>query len=187
MQWLNPIIQYIPVNEQEVTDQQSIVDFCRLVGNKALLRSSTIAHVTASSFVVNPQKTHALMAHHNLLGCFAWTGGHADGNSDLLQVALQETQEETGVVHIRSLSSDIAALDILMVSPHIKKGVFVGAHLHLSVAYLLEAKMEDTLTAKPDENSDVRWIPLSDFNHLHFSSPDVRLYQKLIQKALLLT
>lgn len=69
--------------------------------------------MTASSMIFNPSRDRVLLAFHKLYQSWAWTGGHADGDGDLLAVALREAQEETGIVSVRPLSPDILTLDVL--------------------------------------------------------------------------
>jgi len=124
-----------------------------------LTRDNPFAHFTASSWIVNPARTRVLMAWHNIYRTWAWTGGHADGDSDLLAVALREAREETGIESIRPVTRDIYSVEILPVNAHVKRGRFVSAHLHLNVTYLLEADDAQPLRPKPDENSAVAWLP----------------------------
>lgn len=65
-----------------------------------LSRENLTAHFTASAWTVNPDRTKVLMAYHNIYRSWAWLGGHADGDSDLLAVALREVQEELSLIHI---------------------------------------------------------------------------------------
>ena len=109
--------------------------------------------------MVNADGTRVLMAHHNIYKVWAWTGGHADGEGDLLSVALREAREETGVEHIRPLSPAIASLDILPVWGHVKRGKWVPSHQHLNVSYLLVADERDALQIREGENSRVGWLP----------------------------
>ena len=115
--------------------------------------------MTSSGFVVNADASKVLMAHHNLYRVWAWTGGHADGEADLLAVALREAREETGVEHVRPLSAQIASVDILPVWGHVKGGRYVCAHQHLNVSYLLVADETDPLRAREGENTRVGWLP----------------------------
>ncbi len=61
------------------------------------------------------------MIHHNIYKTWAWTGGHADGDPDLIHVAIKEAIEETGVKHFHVVSEEILSLDVLTVDGHIKK------------------------------------------------------------------
>ena len=143
--YVDEIRAYTPQNEQEAADQRLILEYIRLFPDNILTRDNEIAHLSSSGFVVNADGTRVLMAHHNIYRVWAWTGGHADGEGDLLSVALWEAREETGVEHIRPLSPAIASLDILPVWGHVKRGKWVPSHQHLNVSYLLVADERDAL------------------------------------------
>ena len=151
----------VPWDEQERRDRELLLAAIDRL-DTPLSRENPFAHFTASSWIVNPARTLALMAWHNIYRTWAWTGGHADGESDLLAVALREAREETGVEHIRPVSRQIYSVEILPVHAHVKRGQFVSAHLHLNVTYLLEADDVQPLRPKPDENSAVAWLPLAE-------------------------
>ena len=125
------------------------------------LRQNETAHFTASSWIVDAGRQRTLMAYHRIYNAWAWTGGHADGEADLLAVALREAAEETGV-HARAVSPEIFSLEILTVDGHEKHGRYVSSHLHLNVTYLLEADPTEPIRAKADENAAVRWFSLED-------------------------
>ena len=150
-----------PWDDQERRDRELLLAAIDRM-DTPLTRDNPFAHFTASSWIVNPDRTHALMAWHNIYRTWAWTGGHADGESDLLAVALREAWEETGVENIRPVSREIYSVEILPVHAHVKRGQFVSAHLHLNVTYLLEADDVQPLRPKPDENSAVAWLPLAE-------------------------
>ena len=147
------------MTQQEAADQRLILEYIRLFPDNILTRDNEIAHLSSSGFVVNADGTRVLMAHHNIYRVWAWTGGHADGEGDLLSVALREAREETGVEHIRPLSPAIASLDILPVWGHVKRGKWVPSHQHLNVSYLLVADESDALQIREGENSRVGWLP----------------------------
>lgn len=187
MDYYQKIKEFQPDNYQEKQDQAIILDFINQHRQTVLTRANPLAHLTASAFILNEHRDKALMVHHNILDCWAWTGGHADGEADLLAVALGEAEEETGIKDLRALSTKIAALDILPVPGHQKNGQYISAHLHLNLAYLLVAKEDQAIRNKADENSAVAWIPLEDFSLSRFSKNDLYLYKKLIQRATYLT
>jgi len=153
------IRNYVPSNEQEATDKRAILAF---IGRNpdALLRTNEVAHLTSSAIVVDPSMTKVLFAFHNIYQSWSWVGGHNDGEDDCLAVALREAKEETGVKNIRPVSNDALMLDVIYVNHHMKRGKYVGDHLHLNVTYLLVADDSDQLEIKPDENSGVRWFPI---------------------------
>ena len=150
-----------PCNEQEQRDKAVILAF--LENNEdAFLRSNLLAHMTASSWIVNPERTKTLMVYHNIYDSWSWTGGHADGETDLLAVALREAREETGIAHVRPVSPEIFSLEVLTVDGHEKRGAYVPSHLHMNVTYLLEAEESDTLRVCREENSGVAWFTLEE-------------------------
>lgn len=175
------IRNYAPYNVQEKKDKEVIM-YCLEVFEDVLTRNNEVAHITCSAFAVNRAKDKVVMIHHNIYNSWSWVGGHADGEKDLLAVAMKELMEETGVKNIHPVSPDIFSLDVLTVLGHTKRGNYVSPHLHLSVAFLIEADESDSLIVKDDENSGVKWIPLDEINvystelHMH------KVYEKLISK-----
>ena len=147
---------YLPWNEQEKEDREEI---CRALALPDIfLRENRLAHMTASAWVANPAADRVLMVWHNIYHSWSWLGGHADGETDLLSVAVREVEEESGIGGVRPLSEDIFSLEILTVDGHEKRGLYVPSHLHLNVTYLLEADDTAAVTIKPDENSGVAWF-----------------------------
>ncbi|NLT95389.1 MAG: NUDIX hydrolase [Clostridia bacterium] len=181
MHWLEQIKKYTPYNEQEAQDKEVILQ-CIEAFDDVLTRNNRLAHITSSAFVVNQTKDKVLMVHHNIYNSWSWTGGHADGAEDLLAVALRELAEETGVKNARPLTNDIFSLDIIPVIGHFKKGQYVSAHVHLSVAYLVEADDSQPLVVKDDENSGVKWVPVEEVCHYSNEPHMQKLYRKLIFK-----
>jgi 8-oxo-dGTP pyrophosphatase MutT (NUDIX family) len=150
---------YQPFNEQEEKDKILILEALR--NEKAVFtRENALAHMTASAWVTNPSHDKVLMVYHNIYNSWSWLGGHADGETDLLSVAIREVKEESGVKDVKPLSNSIFSLEVLTVDGHIKRGHYVSSHLHLNVSYLLEVDDHDPLFVKPDENSGVRWFSL---------------------------
>lgn len=161
MELLNQLEQYRPFNEQEARDREELLRRIRS-GGELYTRDNAAAHFTASAWVVSPNRDQVLMAYHNLYDSWAWLGGHADGERDLLSVAMREVREESGLVQLRPVSRDIYSLEILTVNGHEKHGRYVSSHLHLNLTYLLEADPAAPLRCKPDENSRVGWFSLEE-------------------------
>lgn len=152
---------YAPWNEQEARDKAVLLTMLRS-GQDLWTRENETAHLTASAWVTDPTRTRVLMCYHNIYHSWSWLGGHADGDRDLLGVALREVGEESGLASVRPVSEDLFSLEILTVDGHEKRGRYVPSHLHLNVTYLLEADDTETLAIKPDENSAVGWFGLDE-------------------------
>lgn len=155
------IEKYVPYNEQEEKDKQTILKYMDSFDN-VLTRDNEFGHFTSSAWVANKEKTKVLMIYHNIYKSWAWTGGHADGNPDLLATAIRELKEETGVENVKVIDNNIFSLEIVCVDGHVKKGKYVSSHVHLNATYLLEVDENEILRIKDDENSGVKWINIED-------------------------
>ena len=155
------IARYEPFNEQEARDKAVILRFLEQ-NDDAFLRENRIAHMTASAWVVNPGRDKVLMVYHKIYDSWSWTGGHADGETDLLSVALREVTEETGVQSVRPVTPEIFSLEVVTVDGHEKRGEYVSSHLHLNLTYLLEADDTEPLRVCEDENKGVAWFGLDE-------------------------
>lgn len=181
--YLDDIKAYRPQSEAEAADKEQILYYVNQYPDTILTRENKVAHITASGFVLSTDGEWVLMAHHNIYKVWAWTGGHADGEGDLLSVALREAREETGAAHIRPLSTDIASLEILPVWGHVKRGVYVPSHLHLNVSYLLTADREGPLKVREGENTGVAWLPAGRLLELTNEWEMDEVYIKLLNRG----
>ena len=183
MELIEQIERYRPYNEQEARDKSIMLD-CLHAFEDVFTRENRLAHMTASAWVVNARFDRVLMAYHNIYDSWSWLGGHADGEEDLLAVALKEVREESGVRNVRPASEDIFSLEVLTVDGHVKRGQYVSSHLHLNVTYLLEADSEEQVSVKADENSGVAWFTPEEALKKSTEPWFVeRVYAKLIEKT----
>lgn len=176
------IEKYKSYNEQEEVEKKIMLSYFNIFDD-VLTRQNEIGHFTSSAFVLNKERTKILMIYHKIYNSWGWVGGHSDGDSNLLYVAMKEAREETGIKNVKPILDDIYSLEIINVNGHIKRGKYVGSHAHLNVTYLLEADETEEIRIKADENSGVKWVPIDEI--LNESSEvwvrDV-VYSKIIQK-----
>ncbi len=181
------ILAYTPTNEQEAVDQQLILAFMDR-NPDCLDRTNLAAHFSASGWIVNKARDKVLLCYHKVYDSWSWTGGHADGDSDLEAVALREANEETGVHAVSVFPGEIFSLETLYVMGHEKRGAYVPCHLHLNLTYLLEADETETLVVNQQENAGVRWFSIEDALRKPTEPWMVdRIYAKLIQRVKMIT
>lgn len=174
--------EYTPFNEQEEMDKSLILNWIEHNAD-AFYRENKVAHVTASAWVVNKDRSKVLMVYHNIYQSWSWLGGHADGETDLLSVAIREVKEEAGITNVRPVFEEIYSLESLTVDGHVKNGKYVSSHLHFNITYLLEADSKEAVSIKADENSGVAWF--SPEEALQRSTEPwfvEHVYKKLIEK-----
>ena len=125
-------------------------------------------------------RAETLVGHQPGEVCFP--GGRRERGERPVETALRETWEETGVQAAPVCDGPIS-LDIFPVAPHEKRGRQVPRHLHLSLAYLLQADDAAPLRQCPAENRAVAWQTPDFLTSAHFSPEDLNLYQKLLDRA----
>lgn len=183
MSLYDQILAFVPGNQQEERDKEALLKWLDS-GVDIYTRCCDAAHLTASGWVVSPDRKQVLLAYHNLYDSWAWLGGHADGETDLRQVAQREVLEESGLAECTPLGDGILSLEILTVDGHEKRGKYVSSHLHLNCTYLFEADPAAPLRCKPDENKAVAWFPVEQV--LQKSTEKwfcERIYPKLMDKV----
>ena len=80
--------KFVPYNEQEETDKRIMLKYLKDFDD-VLTRQNEYGHFTSSSFILNKERTKLLMIYHKIYNSWAWTGGHSDGDNDLLYVAMK--------------------------------------------------------------------------------------------------
>lgn len=171
---------YIPFNEQEEKDKKFFID-CEKK-EQILTRDNELCHLTSSSIILNKNWDKMLCIYHNIYNSWVFTGGHADGDDDMLYVAKKEAEEETSLRNIKIVSKDPIAIDSLPVLGHVKRGKYVPSHTHLNFTYLFEADENAEIKIKLDENKGIAWIPLDEFLDKTSEEWMKRVFIKVLKK-----
>lgn len=184
MELRDKIERYQPFDADEEKIKSRILS---LMNNypDVLTRDNDKCHFASSGLVLNKERSKILVVHHNIYKSWLTPGGHADGDSDLLRVALKEVQEETGQ-EATILDPNIFQLSISPIEGHMKRGKFVKSHEHLDAFYLLQADDSIPLVFRPDESQGARWATIDEFldedNTVSFMHPvHKRMVKKLIR------
>jgi 8-oxo-dGTP pyrophosphatase MutT (NUDIX family) len=132
-------------------------------------------HVTGSAWVVNPARDKVLLMHHRKHNEWYQPGGHADGDADILRVALRETQEETGLPAeaIRLVDGTVFDVDIHTIPT-------IGhepQHIHFDIRFLVE--IDDRLPVPGnDESHEILWVPLYEASRYNNNLSTYRMVDK---------
>jgi len=116
-------------------------------------RELTNGHITGSAWLVNSDGSEVLLTHHRKLDRWLQLGGHADGESDVLAVAIKEAEEESGLTRITHIGSGIFDIDIHPIPARHNE----PEHLHYDIRYVLRADGCTEYTVS-DESHDLRWV-----------------------------
>ena len=166
---------YIQENKYD-TNAIKMLNFYRNNEN-CFSKDNTKGHFTGSAWIINPAKDSVLMTHHKKLNMWLQLGGHADGDNNLINVALRESEEESGFSNFKLLSEEIFDLDIHEIEPMNDD----PRHFHYDVRFLLEADPIKSEIIVSDESHDVKWILLSEVNNYNSEDSIKRMVDKTIR------
>ena len=144
---------YHPHDAAEQEYKKTILTFLDQYPHNAFERSLDVGHITASCWLVNKDNTKALLTHHRKLDRWFQLGGHCDGDTDVLGVALKEAQEESGIVGIEPVNGAIFDIDVHLIPENKKE----KAHYHYDIRFLLRVVSDEEFVVG-DESNDLAWI-----------------------------
>lgn len=176
------IESYVPFDEAEEKIKEYLLKWIDTFQD-VLTRENEFGHFASSAFVVNEDRTKMLVVYHNIYDAWIFPGGHADGEENLLSVAVREVEEETGL-KTKVLAESIFAISASPIVGHVKRGQYIPAHTHLDIVYLLEADDKEALSFREDESKGVKWITFEEAvgdNIVDFIRP---VHKRLISKLL---
>lgn len=143
-------------------------------------RTCLPGHVTGSAWVLSPDRRRCLLLHHRKLGKWLQPGGHADGDTDVLRVAMREVCEESGLGAVypllegRPLDVDVHRIPA---RTDASGNITEPAHDHHDLRFLLTTN-EPTDLAVSDESHDVRWCTTDEIHQLTQEASVLRLLEK---------
>jgi 8-oxo-dGTP pyrophosphatase MutT (NUDIX family) len=136
-------------------------------------RSLAIGHVTGSAWVVDRTGTHTLLTHHRKLDRWLQLGGHADGNPHILEAALQEVREESGISALQPVSDTIFDIDI----HEIPARGHEAAHDHYDVRFAIQVTGSETYTVS-DESHALSWVDIEKIGEKSQEESMLRMQRK---------
>ena len=143
-----------------------------------LLRTCVPGHLTGSAWVVDASRTRTLLTHHRKLEKWLQLGGHADGDPDLLAVALREAAEESGLTRLRAVTTEIFDVDRHWIPE--RKGE--PGHYHYDLRFMIEADPGEPLVVT-SESKDLAWVNVADVTALNPEESMARMVRKIALRA----
>ncbi|MDB9524378.1 NUDIX hydrolase [Oscillatoria sp. CS-180] len=135
-------------------------------------RSNHVGHLTASAWLVTPEHSDALLTHHKKLNRWLQLGGHLEAeDADLLQGALREAREESGIQTIKAIANRIFDID-----HHLINVPKEPSHVHYDIRFLLVA--QDLNFSISEESHEVGWFALEDIPQIGGSTTLTRMARK---------
>lgn len=155
----NKLIELLEDYQQRFPNEKAIcsefLDFVKSNEN-CFDRELEIGHITASAFLLNPSKDKILLTHHKKLNMWLQPGGHADGESDVHNVAFSEAEEESGLPDLQILDQSILDIDIHDIPARKTE----PAHKHYDLRLIIHSpNSEDYIVS--DESHDLAWADLA--------------------------
>jgi 8-oxo-dGTP pyrophosphatase MutT (NUDIX family) len=139
-------------------------------------------HVTASAWILSADRRRFLLTHHRKLDRWLQLGGHADGDADVLRVAVREAQEESGMLRFEVVSPGWASgeptpmpIDVDVHGIPARPGE--PAHEHHDIRFLLVAGADQEL-AVSDESLDLAWLEIERLAEVDADQSLLRLAEK---------
>ncbi|MCS7005554.1 MAG: NUDIX hydrolase [Cytophagales bacterium] len=169
--------QYQPYDEHEAQMLQDTILFIQK-NKDCFLRSNLKGHLTASAWIVDNTFQFALLTHHQKLNKWIQLGGHADGNENMLEVALQEAKEESGLESLHIFQETIFDVDVHTIPTYQE----IPEHIHFDIRFILIANRYENLI-KNYESKQLAWLHLWDIHKFNSERSVMRMVRKTIKQS----
>lgn len=151
----SPLMEQLHAYRTRWPDEAATVeDFLQLLADprNPFVRERLEGHFTGGAWLVSADGQRTLLTHHRKLSRWLQLGGHADGDTDMGQVALKEAEEESGLPGLRLEEAAIFDLDRHWI-PERKD---VPGHWHYDVRYVIRAGQDERYVVS-EESLDLAW------------------------------
>lgn len=177
------MLDFLYAHKPDTGEEQHLRDICSLIethGNRAFYRDLfEPGHMTGSGLLISADSRRVLMNHHKFLDLWICFGGHADGEQDILNVALREVIEESGIEDVEPVTNDIFSIDVHGIPFNAKKNE--PRHKHFDIRFLFRVRnVANENFAESDESQSLRWCDYEEAKKL--AAPHDQSMHRLLDK-----
>lgn len=166
---LRALAKLAPFDAHEAAHQAETEALVRAHPANFWSRANPAGHVTASVFVVDSARQHALLLHHAALGKWLQPGGHVEADDASIEAAARrELAEECGI-HAEDVVIDgdvLFDIDVHSIPARVRSGIAEPAHRHHDLRVLAVMKPADAQANRAItlsvESHGFQWVPLTE-------------------------
>lgn len=138
-------------------------------------RKTLAGHLTASAWITNMERTHAVLLHHGKLDIWVQPGGHIDDEDEsLLAASLREATEETGLKNLQPVSDGVFDVDVHAIPARKQE----PEHNHLDVRFWFQTDESELLLS--DESHQLKWLSRTEIEELTQEESVLRMVRKTL-------
>ena len=174
-------MRHAPSDSLESKHKAAIVDLLSNTPEPFSRAQFDPGHVTASAFVVSPNRDKLLLIFHGKLHRWLQPGGHVElTDDDIVGAATREVEEETNIPksQLTLFNPPILDVDVHQIPPNPKKSE--PAHGHFDIRVLFVAETE--LAFAGSDAKALKWVKFEDVQHCETDESVLRAVRKLRQR-----
>ena len=165
------ITKHTPFDDTERAHTMRTLEFLRKNEN-CTSTDNLKGHITASAWVLSPQRTETLLTHHRKLNRWLQLGGHIEDDATIQAAALREAVEESGIENIHLIEDSIFDIDVHLIPARNE----IAEHYHYDIRFLLQAESTDFVIS--DESNELAWVKLNDIGNFVSDESVLRMCRK---------
>lgn len=169
---LDLLDNYNPDYIEEQLFKKEIMNFLNK-SSIAFGKENKEGHITGSAWIINKDKTKALLTHHFKLDRWLQLGGHTEKDEMIISSAMREAEEESGLHNIRLLNDSIFDIDVHV----IPKRNDEKEHVHYDIRFLIQADENDKISIS-NESKNLMWVDLNKIDEFTDSKSILRMVEK---------
>jgi 8-oxo-dGTP pyrophosphatase MutT (NUDIX family) len=146
---------HTPADATEAAHKQRALEF---VANTVFCtsRETLAGHVTASAWILSPERGSTLLTHHRKLNRWLQLGGHVEDDQSIQDAATREAREESGIVDLNLLDRKLFDIDVHLIPA--RKGD--PDHYHYDFRFIFQSTTR--IFSVSEESHSLAWVAISE-------------------------